>query len=85
MSRKRVAARIICIVVFFLFIGTVLDGMSKIICAKFIGDSTTIVDGFYAEKKNIELRGIKTRLSMCSACAVSLCYITDLRRTRDKS
>ena len=46
MSRKRVAARIICIVVFFLFIGTVLDGMSKIICAKFIGDSTTIVDGF---------------------------------------
>lgn len=53
MSRKRVAARIICIVVFFLFIGTVLDGMSKIICAKFIGDSTTIVDGFYAEKRMI--------------------------------
>ena len=66
MSRKRVAARIICIVVFFLFIGTVLDGMSKIICAKFIGDSTTIVDGFYAEKKNdIDLVVIGSSNSWC--------------------
>ncbi len=67
MSRKRVAARIICIVVFFLFIGTVLDGMSKIICAKFIGDSTTIVDGFYAEKKNdIDLVVIGSSNSFCT-------------------
>ena len=67
MSRKRVAARIICIVIFFLFIGTVLDGMSKIICAKFIGDSTTIVDGFYAEKKNdIDLVVIGSSNSFCT-------------------
>ena len=67
MSRERMAARIVYIVVFFLFIGIVFDGMSRIICAKFIGDSTTIVDGFYAEKrKDIDLVVIGSSNSFCT-------------------
>lgn len=67
MSRKKVAARSVCIVVFFLFMGTVFGVMSRIVCAKFIGDSTTIVDGFYAEKRNdIDLVVIGSSNSFCT-------------------
>jgi hypothetical protein len=47
-NRSRVAK----IIVFIAFIFAVLILTGKIVRAKFIGDSTTIVDGFYAENKN---------------------------------
>ena len=49
MSRKKMVSRIIFIAAFVLLIGLVLKVTDEIIRAKFIGDSTTIVDGFYAE------------------------------------
>ena len=52
MTRRTVFSRIISIAVFILAIGLVLSVTGQIIRAKFIGDSTTIVDGFYAEKRN---------------------------------
>lgn len=52
---------------FLLFIGFVLFVTDKIVCAKFIGDSTTIVDGFYAEKKNdIDMIVIGSSNSFCT-------------------
>ena len=45
-------ARTAAVMAFFALIGFVLVVTGKIVRAKFIGDSTTIVDGFYAEKKN---------------------------------
>lgn len=67
MSRRTVFSRIISIAVFILFTGLVLAVTGKIIRAKFIGDSTTIVDGFYAEKKNdIDLIVIGSSNSFCT-------------------
>lgn len=67
MSRRAMVSRILSIAVFFLFAGLVLAVMGKIICAKFIGDSTTIVDGFYAERKNdIDLVVIGSSNSFCT-------------------
>ena len=60
-------SRAAAIVFFFVFIGLVLGLTGKIVCAKFIGDSTTIVDGFYAEKKNdIDLIVIGSSNSFCT-------------------
>jgi hypothetical protein len=44
--------RLAKIVAFIVFIGVVLTLTGKIVKAKFIGDSTSIVNGFYAEKKD---------------------------------
>ena len=52
MSEKIRYKRTAAIVVFVLFISIVLVFTGKIVRAKFIGDSTTIVNGFYTEKKN---------------------------------
>lgn len=67
MSRRTMVSRIASIAVFILFIGLVLTVTDRIIRAKFIGDSTTIVDGFYAEKKNdIDLIVIGSSNSFCT-------------------
>ena len=67
MSRKKMVSRIIFIAAFVLLIGLVLKVTDEIIRAKFIGDSTTIVDGFYAEKKNdIDLIVIGSSNSFCT-------------------
>ena len=49
MTRKAIITRLIAVVSFFMLICFVLTVASKIVCAKFIGDSTSIVNGFYAE------------------------------------
>lgn len=55
------------IVAFVIFIGIVLTITGKIVRAKFIGDSTTIIDGFYAEKRNdIDLIVIGSSNSFCT-------------------
>lgn len=60
-------ARAAAVFSFLLFIGLVLFMAEKIICAKFIGDSTTIVDGFYAEKKNdIDMLVLGSSNSFCT-------------------
>lgn len=52
---------------FLIFIGLVLMVTGKIVRAKFIGDSTTIVNGFYAEKKNdIDMIVIGSSNSFCT-------------------
>ena len=67
MSGKAKIARAAAIAVFFLFMSAVLSVTDKVICAKFIGDSTTIVDGFYAEKKNdIDLIVLGSSNSFCT-------------------
>lgn len=67
MARRTMVSRIISIAVFVLFIGLVLTITDQITRAKFIGDSTTIVDGFYAEKKNdIDLIVIGSSNSFCT-------------------
>ncbi|MBO5144534.1 MAG: hypothetical protein J6C19_03235 [Lachnospiraceae bacterium] len=60
-------SRIAAIAVFILFLCLVLSVTDKIVRAKFIGDSTTIVNGFYAEKKNdIDLIVIGSSNSFCT-------------------
>lgn len=60
-------ARAAAVISFFLFTGFVLFVAQKIVCAKFIGDSTTIVDGFYAEKKNdIDMIVLGSSNSFCT-------------------
>lgn len=67
MRKKLSASRIAAIASFFLFIGFVLTMTGKIVRAKFIGDSTTIVDGFYAEKKNdIDMLVLGSSNSFCT-------------------
>lgn len=67
MSGKTKYKRCAAIVAFIVFISTVLAITGKIVRAKFIGDSTTIVDGFYAEKKNdIDLIVIGSSNSFCT-------------------
>lgn len=48
----RMKKRLFAIVVFFLMTFAVLGITQEILKAKFVQDSTVIVDGFYAEKKN---------------------------------
>lgn len=60
-------SRVAAVVSFFLLICFVLGITGKIVRAKFIGDSTTIVDGFYAEKKNdIDVIVIGSSNSFCT-------------------
>ncbi len=67
MVKKNNRLRIMYIVIFFLFIFWVLSVVDKIVRAKFIEDSTTIVNGFYAEKKNdIDLIVIGSSHSFCT-------------------
>ena len=67
MVRKINCSRAAAVVFFFLFIGFVLGITGKIVRAKFTGDSTTIVDGFYAEKKNdIDVIVIGSSNSFCT-------------------
>lgn len=73
MSKRAKLSRIAAIVVFILLTGLVLKVTDQIICAKFIGDSTTIVDGFYAEKKNdIDMIVIGSSNSFCTVDPVVL-------------
>lgn len=52
MTKRTIISRLVSVVSFFVWISLVLTITNEIVCAKFIGDSTTIVKGFYAEKKN---------------------------------
>lgn len=65
--KKKKYFRVAAVAVFFLWIGFVLAAANAIVCAKFIGDSTTIVDGFYAEKKNdIDVVVVGSSNSFCT-------------------
>lgn len=67
MSKKVRYLRIAAVVAFVVFLGAVLMLTGRIVRAKFIGDSTTIVNGFYAEKKNdIDLIVIGSSNSFCT-------------------
>ena len=67
MSRKTVLSRIAAVTAFVVWISIVLSLTGKIVRAKFIGDSTTIVNGFYEEKKNeIDLIVIGSSNSFCT-------------------
>lgn len=65
--KKEKFSRAAAVVAFILFISLVLAAADKIVCAKFIGDSTTIVDGFYAEQKNdIDVIVVGSSNSFCT-------------------
>ena len=67
MTREEKLRRFAAVVVFLIVIGAVLSITGKIVRAKFIGDSTTIVNGFYAEKKNdIDLLVLGSSNSFCT-------------------
>lgn len=67
MTGKAKASRIAAIAVFLIMISLVLAGTERIVRAKFIGDSTTIVNGFYAEKRNdIDMVVIGSSNSFCT-------------------
>ena len=67
MAIRTIISRMVSIAAFALMIGLVLAVTGQIIRAKFMGDSTTIVDGFYAEKKNdIDLIVIGSSNSFCT-------------------
>lgn len=67
MLKRTGFSRVAAVVFFFLFIGFVLLITGKIVRAKFIGDSTTIVNGFYVEKKNdIDVVVIGSSNSFCT-------------------
>ena len=73
MTRKAIITRLIAVVSFFMLICFVLTVASKIVCAKFIGDSTSIVNGFYAEKKNdIDVIVIGSSNSFCTVDPIVL-------------
>lgn len=61
------AKRLSAAVVFLALAAAVLWLADSILCAKFIGDSTTIIDGFYAEKKeDIDLLVLGSSNSFCT-------------------
>ncbi len=67
MVREEKLRRFAAVVVFLIVIWAVLSITGKIVRAKFIGDSTTIVNGFYAEKKNdIDLLVLGSSNSFCT-------------------
>lgn len=73
MAKKAVVSRIAAVAVFILFVSLVLTVTDRIVRAKFIGDSTTIVNGFYAEKKNdIDMIVIGSSNSFCTVDPVTL-------------
>ena len=64
---------IIKVLTFVIFISGVLIFTDSIIKAKFIGDSTSIVNGFYSEKRNsIDLLVIGSSNSFCTIDPVTL-------------
>lgn len=66
-------SRIFKIIIFGLFISGVLYLAQNTVKAKFIGDSTTIVNGFYAEKRNsIDLLVIGSSNSFCTIDPITL-------------
>jgi len=66
-------SRIAAVAFFFLFIGVVLTAADRIVRAKFMGDSTTIVQGFYAEKRNdIDMIVIGSSNSFCTVDPITL-------------
>lgn len=73
MTRRAVVSRIAAVMAFIVFLSLVLTVTDSVIRAKFIGDSTTIVNGFYAEKKNdIDLIVIGSSNSFCTVDPVTL-------------
>lgn len=73
MAKKAVVSRIAAIGVFLLFISLVLTVTDRIVRSKFIGDSTVIVEGFYAEKNNdIDMIVIGSSNSFCTVDPVTL-------------
>lgn len=67
MTTKAKVSRMVSVAVFILSAGLTLFVTDQIVRAKFMGDSTTIVDGFYAEKKNdIDLIVIGSSNSFCT-------------------
>lgn len=65
--------RIVNIIIFAAALLAALTLTGKIVRAKFIGDSTTIVNGFYAEKKNdIDLLVVGSSNSFCTIDPVIL-------------
>lgn len=66
-SDMKKAGTVAAVVVFLIWIAVILSLTGKIVRAKFIGDSTTIVNGFYAEKKNdIDMLVIGSSNSFCT-------------------
>ena len=60
--RRRVAA----IVLFLLLLAGVTGAAGKIVSAKFINDSTTMINGFYAEdKKSIDVTHFVLLIRWC--------------------
>ncbi len=67
MTKRTIISRLASVISFFVLISLVLMVTNEIVCAKFIGDSTTIVKGFYAEKKNdIDVIVIGSSNSFCT-------------------
>ena len=65
--KKKKYFRVAAVAAFFLWIGLVLAAANEIVCAKFIGDSTTIVDGFCADKKDdIDVVVVGSSNSFCT-------------------
>ena len=73
MAKKAVVSRMAKVAAFILFVSLVLTVTDRIVRAKFIGDSTTIVEGFYAEKRNdIDMIVIGSSNSFCTVDPVTL-------------
>lgn len=73
MTKKAVVSRIAAVVAFVLLIGLVLTVTDQVVRAKFMGDSTVIVDGFYAEKDNtIDMIVLGSSNSFCTVDPVVL-------------
>ena len=67
LSGKTKKSGIAAVLFFIVFVGLVLTVAGTIVRAKFIGDSMTIVNGFYAEKKNdIDMVVIGSSNSFCT-------------------
>lgn len=73
MQKKGRYKRIAAVAAFFIVVGAALLLAGQVVRAKFIGDSTTIVDGFYAEKKDdIDVIVIGSSNSFCTIDPVVL-------------
>ncbi len=67
MKEKRKIGRVAAVALFVALVAAVLFVEGRILRAKFIGDSTTIVNGFYNEKKNdVDMVIIGSSNSFCT-------------------
>ncbi len=67
MTGKSRMSRMAAVLSFFVVMGLALTLADAVVRAKFMGDSTTIVNGFYAEKKNdIDMIVIGSSNSFCT-------------------